>query len=371
MNNWEDIYQQLKESNKQIYTYPELCKIFSEDKRTGYQKEKQINNWNRYILYEKKNKYFKIEDIYKIPLPEEYKYPANAIYSDCIEKILLNYLSKQEDNVAYLSTQYLYYTLGMVTYEYISMQFKNNKNILVDILKKEFDSEDDKLIKHYINNFYDRCRDKFTSIINSALKSLSNRKLIDYDIVYKVIEEIVSESGQIIETNEWYATSDNDKEKILAAERESLLEMGYEFEYELWYRNQYPEFFDLVNKKLYEKYGWKKILRYYQLRYHAEHIQIALEKSDVLLKKKELNEKVINFINTQAKKNYLEAVGTEVSDEVKEMLQLMTGNTTLPSHLMYLDKKPLSVNNKGEVVDYTELYVAIQEFLADKLLKIR
>ena len=58
MNNWEDIYQQLKESNKQIYTYPELCKIFSEDKRTGYQKEKQINNWNRYILYEKKNKYF-------------------------------------------------------------------------------------------------------------------------------------------------------------------------------------------------------------------------------------------------------------------------------------------------------------------------
>ena len=36
---------------------------------------------------------------------------------------------------------------------------------------KEFDSEDDKLIKHYINNFYDRCRDKFTSIINSALKS--------------------------------------------------------------------------------------------------------------------------------------------------------------------------------------------------------
>ena len=231
--------------------------------------------------------------------------------------------------------------------------------------------EDNKLIKPYIYNSYDRCRDKFTSIINSALKSLSNRKLIDYDIVYKVIEEIVSESGQIIETNEWYATSDNDKEKILAAERESLLEMGYEFEYELWYRNQYPDFFDLVNKKLYEKYGWKKILRYYQLRYHAEHIQIALEKSDVLLKKKELNEKVINFINTQAKKNYLEAVGTEVSDEVKEMLQLMTGNTTLPSHLMYLDKKPLSVNNKGEVVDYTELYVAIQEFLADKLLKIR
>lgn len=369
MDNWKETYQILKDNKKNIYTYPELCKIFGETTCEGNKKKQQLNNWNRYISYEKKNKYFKIEDVYEIPLPEEYKYPANAIYSDCIEKILLSYLSKQEDNVAYLSTQYLYYTLGMVTYEYISMQFKNNKNILIDILKQEF-PEDEKIIKYYINNFYDRCRDKFTSIINSALKSLSNRKLIDYDIVYKVIEEIVSESGQIIETNEWYATSDNDKEKILAAERECLLELGYEFEYELWYKNQYPEFFELVNKRLYEKYGWKKILRYYQIRYHAEHIQIALENSDILLKKKELNEKVISFINTQAKKNYLEAVGAEITDEIKEMLQLMTGSTNLPPGVM-VQKKPLKVDKKtGETVDYTELYVAIQEFLADKLLKI-
>ena len=89
-----------------------------------------------------------------------------------------------------------------------------------------------------------------------------------------------------------------------------------------------------------------------------------------LLKKKELNEKVISFINTQAKKNYLEAVGAEITDEIKEMLQLMTGSTNLPPGVM-VQKKPLKVDKKtGETVDYTELYVAIQEFLADKLLKI-
>lgn len=323
------------------FKYSDLCRFLNEPIKKGTNsKHAQFKEWSRYFEFEIINKKVVITDVYKEPKDKPVYYPANSIYIECIEKILLTYLSRQEKNVTYISSQYLYWTLGMVNRDYIEMQRPDQKPKLMDALRKAHgwgEETEDRSINFYINDFYNRCRTKFSSIIESSLKSLQRRRLIEYSNVYHMYYDVHDEDGNIIDQYDYYS-SDDETRDIMGIEREVLDIFGYRDESEVWLRRKSKEYFSLILDKSQELYpGLRGIYRCIKFIYNNEDIHKALTKDEERMKKKELNEKVLTFINNQTEKNYLSTVGVEYgSGEFK----------------------------------YTRKYEQAQYYLSDKLIKI-
>lgn len=333
-------------------TYKDLCNILEQPYyRGGNQKKSQLAEFARYMDFEKVDRKLLIKEIYDEPKEKEYIYPANAIYAECIEKILLTYLSKQKDYTTYISSQYLYWTLGMVNRDYIEMQRPDNKKRLNQDIKNKYEwgiedksedkSEDrsiDKSINFYINDFYSRCRSKFSDIIDSSLKSLQKRRLIEYSNVYHMYYDIYDEDGTKIDEYDHYS-SDAETKDIMAIEREVLDLFGYEHENEVWLRNRSKEYYKEITERAQELYpGLKGVYRCYKFLFDRNNIKRALTRDEEKLKKKELNDKVLSFINKQTEKNYLSTVDVDYgSGEFK----------------------------------YTRKYEQAQYYLSDRLIKIR
>lgn len=320
------------------FKYSDLCRLLDEPIKKGTNsKNAQLKEWSRYFEFEIIDKKIVITDIYENPKEKPVYYPANSIYIECIEKILMTYLSKQDDNVTYLSSQYLYLTLGMINRSYIEMQRPDQKPKLMEALRNKYNWKEevkDKSINFYINDFYNRCRNKFSSIIDASLKSLQRRRLIEYSNVYHMYFEVYDEDG--IYNYECYS-NDAETRDIMGIEREVLDIFGYRDESEVWLRRRSNEYFSLILEKAQELYpGLKGVYRCIKFIYNKQDITKALTKEEENIKKKELNDKVLTFINNQTEKNYLSTVDAEYGE-----------------------------------FKYTRKYEQAQYYLSDKLIKIR
>ena len=326
----------------ETFKYKDLCEFLNEPIKKGTNsKNAQLKEWSRYFEFEIVDKKIIITDVYNEPKEKPVYYPANSIYVECIEKILMTYLAKQEKNVTYISSQYLYLTLGMINRDYIEMQRPDQKPKLMEAIRKKYgwnEEIEDKSINFYINDFYNRCRTKFSSIIDSSLKSLQRRRLIEFSNVYRMYFEVYDEDGNVIDEYDTYSNDDETRD-IMGIEREVLDLYGYKDESEVWLRRRNKEYFSLILEKAQELYpGIKGIYRCIKFIYNKEDITKALSKDEENLKKKELNDKVLSFINNQTEKNYLSTVDVDYgSGEFK----------------------------------YTRKYEQAQYYLSDRLIKIR
>lgn len=325
----------------EIITYKELCSILEQPYyKGGNQKKSQLVEFSRYIDFEKIDRKILIKEIYDEPKEKEYHYPANAIYAECIEKILLTYLSKQKNYVTYISSQYLYWALGMVNRDYIEMQRPDNKEKLRQDLRKKYEwskeAVEDRSVNFYINDFYSRCRSKFADIIDSSLKSLKKRRLIEYSNVYHMYYDVYDEDGKKIDEYDHYS-NDAETKDIMVIEREVLDSFGYETESEVWLKHKSKEYYKEIVKRAQELYpGLKGIYRCYKFLFDRNNIKKALTRDEENMKKKELNNKVYTFINNQTEKNYLSTVDVEYGE-----------------------------------FKYTRKYEQAQYYLSDKLIKIQ
>jgi hypothetical protein len=303
----------------ELITYKDLCELLEQPYyKGGNQKKSQLIEFARYFDFENKDRKLLIKEIYDKPKEKEYRYPANAIYAECIEKILLTYLSKQKGYITYISSQYLYWTLGMVNKDYIDMQRPDNKEKLRQDLrnKYEWDKETvkDKSVNFYINDFYSRCRSKFADIIDSSLKSLQRRRLIEYSNVYHMYFEESDLDGTIIRTYDKYS-DDAETKDIMTIEREVLDLYGFENESEVYLHHVSKEYHELITEKVRELYpGLKGIYRCFKFLFDKNNIKNALSRDEENRKKKELNDKVLNFINEQTNKNYLSTIDVQYGD---------------------------------------------------------
>ncbi len=253
----------------------------------------------------------------------------------------MTYLSQQSDYITYISSQQLYWILGMVTYEYIIMQRpefslrlqKELKNKLMKDCEYELS---DKQIKFYINDFYSRCKTKFSDIINTSLKSLQKRRLLEYQNVYHIIYEYIEDDKLIVYDK--YST-DSEIKDIIAIERDVLDSYGFKNESDVWLRNKTTEYYEEITKRV-QVFDprIKRLYRCYKLIFNSKSIQKALTKDEEELKKRELNDKVLNFINQQTQKRYLST---------------------------------LSVRYGSDEFKYTKNYTLAQDYLSNKLIKLK
>ena len=323
-----------------VKNYKVLCELLGQQVKSGKSRKLQLEDFKRYFDWEKSGQAFVITDIYDTPLTKEDKRKLgnNSIYVQCIEVILLQYLSKQEGYTRTFTKRAWWEMLGITNHKYGRVSENQLKNLDYTVTPFE--------IKH----FYQRCNKKLEQILFSALNSLKNRKLIIYEIQTVIVESDKKGKGR------FFLALDDDKKKILQVERHVLHNvMGYDKMFQVFIRFQQAEFYQKVNELLYEYYGWKHYFKQVKVIYTPEDIKQALPQMEVNLQKELLNKKVIDFLNNNAREFYNNKI-SEYEEKSKNLL------------VDYLGEAPkMEVKSLWRIPD---TYLTAQSILTDELIRI-
>ena len=270
-----------------VKNYKEMCKLLNQEEKTGNSKKAQEKEWKRYFKWEKQGQKYIIEEIYENPLPvqDKRKNGNHNIYMQYIEVLLLSFLSQKKGYTYTLTQKRWWKELGMVNKKY-GLNTEQEKERLKKINYSITDFE--------INSFYGRTHRKLTDIFTGALKSLRNRRLIDFSK-----ETIMVDADGI-----YMLSDDNDKCNILEAEREVLQEFGYEKMIQVQLSFKTKSFYKRVYEILDEKYGIKYYFKQIRIIYTSTDIINALPILQEKLNKKLLNERIVDTLDKQAYQRY-------------------------------------------------------------------
>jgi hypothetical protein len=281
-----------------VNNYKEMCKLLGEDVKFGNSKKYQLKEWQCYFNFEKQGNAFVITEIFSKPKPKVDERVENSVYTKLIELMLMYELSQKPNHTCHYTKTFLFYQLGMINETFFKNKDWENYTLL-----------DNNNIKHWqFDNFYARTQNKLTKVLFSALNSMKRRKLLDYEEKRVIIELDKKVNFENPENNYRYATKD-EKEFILALERDILTKMGYNkvpFQY-----TKRKEYYNEVSRNLAEQFGWRSY-KEYELIYHIQHLkdgisEVKCEIYDLLKScQLELNSKIMNFLNNEAEKKYLD-----------------------------------------------------------------
>ena len=167
-----------------VKNYKAMCELLGEPVKGGDSKRSQIKQWERFFYWTNQGHKFIIKEIYEEPLPpEDGRFDGNrSIYVHLIEWILAQDLSNRPGYSHTLTKKRWWRLLGMVNERY--------KRVSVDQLRAINQLHDEK----EINLFYNRSYNVLNDILRNALKSMTNRALIDYEI-QTIIVRPINEGG--------------------------------------------------------------------------------------------------------------------------------------------------------------------------------
>lgn len=327
-----------------IKNYKELCAILNEETKTGKAKQLQLKNWKRYFDWEKDGQKFIIADIYDTPLPKEdlRRKGNNSIYKNYIELILLQYLSKQEGYRKTFTKRNWLELLGMINSKY-------GKEPKMKLKQLDYCINDQE-----ITLFYIRSNKKLERVLHDALSNLQREKLIIVE--YETVIVSVDERGK----KHRFIANDYQKKKILQTERYILKNvMQYKNMFYVYIKNKSNEYYNKVNEKLHELYGWKYYYKQIKIIYDQQNIVEAIPSKEIILQKEILNSKIVEFLNDNAK-NVYEKKEKEYEDALDEYLNDWIGDKE------YL-KNRIKVPNTWR---YPKAYIEAQRILTDELIRI-
>jgi hypothetical protein len=210
-----------------------------------------------------------------------------------------------------------------------------------------------------MSEFYFRTENKMREILASAIKNLTKRMIILCEMKHRVKDE-----------NGWRATAGKEEEFIMDVKNEVLLEMGYTYIGDVYLHRKSTEFYDIVNKRLEELYGWKKCYSGYSIGY-GERLKINLQiykrqLSEVTNHKYLLNNKLADFIDREAQNLYKknqEEYERIIEEHAKEIERIMKTHWGEPNRIGLDD-------DFEEPFKYDDGYVERQRILTNKLIKL-
>lgn len=324
-----------------IKNYKELCAVIKQNYKPGGKvRTIQLKEFKRFFDWEKSGQKFIITDVYDTPLPKIDKRKAgnNSKYVKCIELILLNYLSKQNGYTSTLGKKDWWRLLGMVNQKYDQIPAEELKDV------------DPVITSYEIKHFYQRSNKKLEEILFSALNSLRSRRLIEYEI-----QTIIVYNDESTKRDKYHVATDYEKKLVLNAERFVLHHVyGYEKMIQIFLRFKQNDFYRTVNQRLNELYGWDHYFKRIKIIYTKQDVIEAIPTLETELKKAELNEKVVDTLNTNA---------LQIYDRKKKEFE----ETSLK-----LFENLVNENNDDQVKLWRipSTYVMAQELLTDELVRI-
>lgn len=300
-----------------VKNYKEMCRLLGEQPTTGNAKKAQMKNWERYfeITRIKGTQKMMVSDIYDEPLAvvDGRTLGNNSIYVKSIEVILLYYLSKKNGYTATFTKGKMWKMLGMVNQHYKTLS--NNELKKMDWIITDYE----------INHFYQRCDNKLTNILFSAMNNLRRRFVIEFE------EQVIC----VDDNNHYILADDSMRKNILALKYQVAKEMGFENEQQIYLKMKASEFYKAVNYYLNKLYGYKYTFKQYKIIFNQNIVMEEIPLIEQEFQRTLLNENIIGSLNRGAKKHYN------------------------------------SVNAKDTIFRLPETYIQAQEILADKLVKIK
>jgi len=219
-----------------IPNYRALCMALGEKIKTGESKKSQIRRWDRYFKYEKNKNAFTILEIYETPLPDSDKRKEKfGLYSGYIRFLLLKYVLQTKDNCVFLPKYRWWELLGMTNENYKQYlpykdrdlfngeltvaetektRFSSLERIISDKYNVPIDSED-------VSFFYELSQKKLREILNNAIASLKNRRLIKCDEIFVI--RMANGSSEIVGSNDKKLISE-----IVNLQNQALRNIGFE-----------------------------------------------------------------------------------------------------------------------------------------------
>lgn len=280
---------------KQLYVgqvfknYPELCKALKLQPDGGNKKKKQLKELELYIRYEVENRKYIIKEIYDQPRSPNIRSATNAKYVNFVQNILLSYLSKQKEEVAYVTQQNLWTILGMVNEHYFPMREQ----------KEELLSLDKNMDMFNINNFYQRSNLKFRDIIKSSINSLKRRKVIMCEETFRI--GTGHRVSSTFESIEYHDASDAEKRYILRTQHNLLKRYGCKDEFELFFKKNKESYYDELHKIFLEEKGWRNVFFCYKLLFDREVVTEEINEHNEIL---QFNNIIVETLDAQADSNY-------------------------------------------------------------------
>lgn len=333
--------------------YKELCILLHENPlKSGSNSYKaQLKRWARYFKMEKgRGRSLVILDIYDEPLPVDdgRKNGNRNIYLKYIETILLKYIYYRQGQVCHTTRNQLWLLLGMIN--------NNYKKIPLKILNAEIEYCD--VTEWELNKFYMRCNTRLNTILFSALNNLQNRSLIVFETQIMIVVSDSEKKG----FSKHYVAEEKEIRKILAVERNILNVMGYESKNHAACCMKLSEFYEKVNQKLFELYGWERKYERLKIIFNEGDIKDTITKNEYELQKMYLNEIIIDAIDKNAQ--------TVVNNRMKKAL--LEYDEYLKGWKENNWGKPPEIEDlKDEIFTYPKYFVDIQRRLSKKFLAIK
>lgn len=285
--------------------YKDMCSYLNQDVLKADSKEAQLKEWRRYIEWVKDGQKIVVTDIYDTPLDRTDGRVTNGTqkYQQYIEDILLAYMDSEinkdnaKTNIEGCDYQFAFTLNGlallcnMVNKRYVS---KNIDSVLIDAGYTKFN----------IKDFFSRTELKFSLIINNALQNMEKRKIINYN---KVL--IIEQNG------EKRVATVHDENDYLNMEKLALTKMSYSSVVEVFIYNKAKEYYALVDENIKKHLGWDKCYKAYVINLNNRSIDLEkayLEQTNQT-NKLELNQKLIQFFNSQAKNKYIRSCKDELN----------------------------------------------------------
>ena len=245
---------------KVIKNYKSLCEILEiEAKNSGSNSHKaQLKEFNRYFEFEKQGHKYIITKIYENPKEriDNRMNGNNTVFSDDIEKLILNILASSKDDTITIARGQLYKALCMCNENYLLG--RSNISKLSEIIE---------LPKSAIYEFYDNNSSKLRDTVERNLRRLRSRALITWKntttVAVTEIDIELNELGEPIydkrtksirhKVKTIHRLADKFEEKlILKYEEEVLKEMGIDSIQKVFLLGKWKYFKQQVENKLRE-----------------------------------------------------------------------------------------------------------------------
>ena len=280
-----------------------MCDILGQKIQAGNSKKAQTKEWQQYFKFEIEGQKYLIIEVYGEPLLKEDKRRMgnNSTYVEGIELLLMNRLSFVRDHSFIATKNDIFFLLGFVNSKYKEATLPELLENISVINKFDLN----------INNFYMRVSDKLTKILVTALGNLKNRCILDYS---EQIIIVVDASYKKCKESEFPKIATKSEIQIIEQTKNEVLDEMSLSEKVQAYRKYNREYFNSrVNKLLQKKYGWEYFYKVFNLDCKKENFTKEIPCKELNDQRLELNCKVIDVINQQAK-NYFDKKA-EVYDE--------------------------------------------------------
>lgn len=262
-----------------IKNYKELCAVLDIPQTGGNAKKKQLNELQMYCSYTKDKNKFIINEIYETPILLLDR--NNNKYIDLIANILIAYLHNikvTNKNPIILTAGNMMEILGLVNENYnIGNRHKKELSQVLNV---------DILSVYY---FYNNTRNEFKNIITRSLKSLKNRRVLDYIPVKMIYTK-----------NKTYREATEEERAIIVdIEKKALDTLGLNSFKDVFYNCKMREFQRIV-KRL-SPHDWTYYFDAYKL--FVGEVALQIEYNNLDIKKLELNKKALERTDVRLRLN--------------------------------------------------------------------